>query len=105
MNSSAAELRLFALQPKETTVTETLPSLNEDVTAEPLHAELQACLRKLIEGGADPVAVVDAALAAATSLAVDVNGAEKTAAMLLLVSEQLRQAAGLHQPGDRTSQH
>ncbi|MCJ2070585.1 hypothetical protein MKK75_17590 [Methylobacterium sp. J-030] len=77
---------------------ECFPSLNEDLTAEPLHGEVQALLRSLIERGQDPAAVADAALSVATALNVDTAGAEKTSVMLLLVSEGLKQAGGGHAP-------
>ncbi|KQP53037.1 hypothetical protein [Methylobacterium sp. Leaf106] len=72
---------------------DTYASLNEDLTAEPVHAEVRDVLRRMIEEGVPPVEVVEAAMATATALCLDLEGIGRTATRLLTVGTKLAEAS------------
>lgn len=72
---------------------DTYASLNEDLSSEPLHAEVRDLLRRMVKRGVDPVEVVEAALTTATALCLDAEGIGRTATRLLTVGTRLAEAS------------
>lgn len=68
-------------------------SLNEDLRAEPMQAEVRDTLKAMVERGLPPAGVAEAALAVAAALCFDVEGAGKTAVRLLTAGTALANAA------------
>lgn len=66
-----------------------LTLLTEDLSDSPAHAEIRDAVRRLIEAGHEPKALVDALLALAAALAMQVDGPEMTAVRLVAAGKMI----------------
>lgn len=69
-----------------------LPSMHEDLSADPLHARVQVLLAEMVAEGHDPKDVMEAAITTGSALGVDVAGLGATAKYLMHVGATLARA-------------